>query len=176
MNEPFAEMLTAGGHANSLGRVNDVIALVLTDKTRLDELYKCLFEEDAWVRMRAADALEKICREQPDWLLPYITMINKDLSKSSQPSIQWHIAQIYRQVSLTPEQKKHAITWLKNLLADSTNDWIVSANAMDTLAQFVREKSFPKARLVELLKVQQQHKSKSVVRRADKLLAEFMAN
>jgi hypothetical protein len=60
-------MLTVGGKSNALGRTNEVIEIVLLDKSRLDELYKCLFEADAWVRMRAGDALEKICRHCPEW-------------------------------------------------------------------------------------------------------------
>jgi hypothetical protein len=170
MNERFAEVLTAGGHANSLGRVNEVIKVVLDDKSRLDELYNCLFEDDAWVRMRAADALEKICREQPEWLLPYIDRFPKELTVSSQPSIQWHLAQIYREVELTSAQKQFAAQWLEGLLSTKEVDWIVAANAMDTLAQFVKDSSFSEATFKKLLAVQQQHKSKSVVRRADKLL------
>jgi TPR repeat protein len=170
MNENFAEMLSVGGKSNSLGRVNDVISLVQNDRSRLDDLYRCLFFEDAWVRMRAADALEKICREHPDWLLAYLDRFPKDLASSNQPSIQWHLAQIYGEVTLTPEQKAFAIDWLKRLLATVEVDWIVSANAMDTLAQFARDGSVPKSELRKLVKIQQKHKSKSVVRRASKLL------
>ena len=41
------------------GRVDDVMALVLGDRSRLDELYACLFSDDAWTRMRAADAIKQ---------------------------------------------------------------------------------------------------------------------
>src|SRR5438552_3106136 len=105
-------MLTAGGHANSLGRVSEVIDSVLNHKLRLDELYECMFDDDAWVRMRAADAIEKVCRIHPDWLLPYIERFAEELSTSNQPSIQWHLAQMYKQVDLTSEQKHLAIDWL----------------------------------------------------------------
>ena len=170
MNGNFAEMLAAGGKSNSLGRVNEVIELVLHDESRLDELYDCLFHEDAWVRMRAADAFEKICREHPDWLLPYVDRFPEELAVSNQPSIQWHLAQIYRQIDLTNEQKRFATNWLKHLLATKEVDWIVAANAMDTLAQFTRDGSFPTAEMISLLKVQKQHKSNAVVKRANNLL------
>jgi TPR repeat protein len=173
MTEKFADMLMEGGHKNSLGRVNEVIEIVLEDKARLDELYTCLFEDDAWVRMRAADALEKVCREHPDWLANYIDRFQKDLATSTQPSIQWHMAQIYSEVELTPAQKHAAIEWLKQLLSTKDVDWIASANAMDTLAQFTRDGSTPVTELVTLLKVQQKHKSNAVIKRANKLLAEF---
>ena len=168
-------MFMEGGHANSLGRVNDVIELVLRDKSRLDELYNCLFHDDAWVRMRAADTLEKICRTHPDWLVSYIDRIQKELSASTQASIRWHVAQIYEQVPLTDKQKEHAQTWLASLLSDKDADWIVAANAMDTLVKFTKEGSFPVNEAIELLKVQQQHKSNAVVKRATKFIAELSA-
>jgi hypothetical protein len=170
MDQYFVEMLSVGGKSNSLGKVDEVIKLVLSDRSRLGELYDCLFFDDAWVRMRAADAFEKICRQHPDWLLPYIDRFPEGLAKSNQPSIQWHLAQIYRQVDLTTEQKSFAIYWLKQLLSTKEVDWIVAANAMDTLAQFTEDGSVSENELVALLKIQQQHKSKAVVKRANKLL------
>ncbi|MDN5274821.1 MAG: hypothetical protein JWP06_722 [Candidatus Saccharibacteria bacterium] len=173
MTEKFTEMLAVGGHANSLGQVNDVIELVLNDQNRLDELYSCLFNEDAWIRMRAADALEKICRQHPDWLVPYIDKFSNELATSTQPSIRWHLAQIYREVELTTEQKHFAINWLKDLLSTEDVDWIVAANAMDTLAHFTKDGSYPVVDITPLLKIQQKHKSNAVIKRANKLLAEL---
>lgn len=173
MQEPFNQILAAGGHANSLGRVNEVIEIVLKQKSRLDELYGCLFEEDAWVRMRAADALEKICRTNPEWLLPYIDRLAKEVSPSAQPSLQWHLAQIYREVALTPKQRQFAIQWLRQVLSRTDVDWIVAANAMTTLVQFTLEGFCSKNDTVALLNKQKHHKSPAVVRRADKLLAQL---
>jgi hypothetical protein len=173
MHDDFLELLTVGGKSNSLGKVTDVIQLVLDDRSRLDELYNCLFAEDAWVRMRAADALEKICRVHPDWLLPYIDRFATELSSSTQASIQWHLAQIYAQVELTYEQKKFAIDWLTGLLSTKEVDWIAAANAMETLAQFTEDGSFPKLKLITLLKVQQHHKSNAVIKRANKYLEQL---
>lgn len=171
MIERFADILTGGGHANSLGRTVEVIEIVLRDKSRLDELYACLFEDDAWVRMRAADALEKICREHPDWLLPYIDKFADELWSSTQASIQWHLAQIYEQVTLTDMQRHGAEQWLSSLLSTKDVDWIVAANAMDTLVKFTGEGSFPRDKMIKLLKTQQHHKSNAVIKRATKHLA-----
>lgn len=171
MTERFADMLMGGGHANSLGRVNEVIEIVLKDASRLDELYACLLHDDAWVRMRGADALEKVCREHPDWLLPYIDKLADELGASTQPSIQWHVAQIYRQVQLTDAQLRVAQKWLSSLLSTKEVDWIVAANAMDTLMKFTAEGSFPRSQMLTLLKVQQHHKSNAVIRRATKHIA-----
>ena len=173
MSEPFADVLTVGGRSNSLGRVDEVVAIVLADRSRLEELYACLFDEDAWVRMRAADALEKVCREAPDSLLPYIDRFAAELTGSTQPSIRWHLAQIYRQVPLTAGQKAFAIGWLEGLLAEPGLDWIVAANAMETLAAFVRDGSVPVQQVAPLFEGQRRHRSRAVVRRADRLLSEL---
>ena len=168
-------MLAVGGRSNSLGRTDEVIALVLADRGRLDELYGCLSEDDPWLRMRAADALEKVCRRHPGWLSPYLDRFHREFAASGQPSIQWHLAQIYRQVELTGEQRRTAVDWLAQLLRGAHLDWIVAANAMDTLAQFTRDGAFPPAELRSLLEVQLGHRSKSVVRRAGRLLADLPA-
>lgn len=174
MLESFAEILAVGGKSNSLGRTNEVIEQVLDDKRQLDELYTCVFNDDAWVRMRAMDAIEKICRQHPDWLLPYIDRFQRDLALSDQPSVQWHLAQIYGQIDLNAAQKQIAIQWLKDRLSTTAVDWIVAANAMATLVQFTNDGSVPKDVSAALLERQQTHRSKSVVRKAKKLLSELL--
>ena len=176
MIEKFADILLVGGHANSLGRTDEVIDVVRNNKARMDELFDCLFHADAWVRMRAADALEKISREYPKWLEPYINTLQSSLSKSAQASIQWHLAQIYRNVSLTKQQKHQAIQWLQNLLSTTEVDWIVAANAMETLVQFTLDGFVPQKQTTAIINVQLGHSSTSVVKKANKLLAKLNTN
>jgi len=175
MAECFAEILAIGGKTNSLGRTGEVIESVLHDRNQMDELYSCVFDDDAWIRMRAIDALEKICRQHPDWLLPYIDRFQSELALSNQASVQWHLAQIYSQVNLTIEQKRKAIDWLKGLLSSVEVDWIVAANAMYTLVQFAKDNYVTKDEIISLIEIQQKHKSKSVVRKANKFLSELRA-
>lgn len=173
MVETFEEILSVGGRSNSLGRTSEVIELVLDDKTRLDELYLCVFNDDAWIRMRAMDAIEKICRQHSEWLMCYVDGFQSELTSSSQPSIQWHLAQMYSQLDLSVEQKRIAISWLIDLLSNTEVDWIVSVNAMKTLVDFTTEGAVSIEAVMYLLKLQQAHKSKSVVRKADKFLLEL---
>ena len=170
MTETFADILAVGGKTNSLGRANEVIAVVLEDKQRLEELYQCLFNDDAWVRMRAIDSIEKICREHPDWLEPYVDKLNEEVASSDQPSIQWHLAEMYGEISLTDSQKQFAIEWLTGRLATTEVDWIVAANSMKTLVQFANSGLVRRAQVITLLKIQLRHKSSTVTRRATKLL------
>lgn len=166
----FAEIFEFGGHKNSLGRSEEVLHEVLTNKARLTELYSCISNDDAWVRMRAMDTLEKILRQNPDWVEPFLADMFNNLILSKQASIQWHLAQIFRQVDLSTEQKQQAVDWLAKLLSSTEVDWIVAANAMDTLRYFQGEGKITKSEFKRLLKVQLRHKSRSVVKKARKHL------
>ena len=126
--EPFAEVLAEGGRSNSLGRAGEVVAAVLADRGRLDELWACTGHGDAHVRMRAIDSFEKVVREQPAWADPYVPRMLEDLAGSGQASIQWHLAQLLPQVRLDEDQRTRAIAWLRARLATTDVDWIVSVN------------------------------------------------
>jgi hypothetical protein len=84
MPEPFTRMLT-GGHRNSLGRTQEVVEITLADGGRLDELFAALADPDELVRMRAGDALEKVCRERPEWLAQRVERLLGRSRRSSSP-------------------------------------------------------------------------------------------
>lgn len=171
VEEPFAPVLAVGGRSNSLGRVDDVVTAAVADPARLPELYDCLAETDAWVRMRAADALEKVCRRHPEWFGPYVDRLLEEYADHDQASIQWHLAQVVGHVELTDAQARAATAWLSRMLARDDLDWIVAAHAMQTLVGLAASGNLPRAELVGLLQVQLGHRSRSVVRKAEKLLA-----
>lgn len=173
MQESFAEILAIGGRTNSLGRAAEVLQIVLNDQSRLNELYECVFADDAWVRMRAIDALEKVCRVHPKWLLPYAGRLLDTVATNHQPSIQWHLAQMFGELQLSLSQRTRAIAIMKQNLANAQVDWIVASNSMDTLAAFVRSGYMAAPELLPLLHIQQAHHSKAVAKRAMKLEASF---
>ena len=170
MNKKFASMLAEDGKKNSLGRAEEVVQLVLADQDRLSELYECLFDQDAWVRMRAVDALEKVCRVHPQWLEPYVDRLLGDVSAIDQASIQWHLAQMFGQIELSDEQRVQAIAIMKRSLASANADWIVASNTMETLAKYVEDGFLPVSELIPLLQIQQSHHSNAVIKRATRIL------
>jgi hypothetical protein len=160
--ESYESMLAVGGKSNSLGRADEVISSVYGDPSRLDELFNCILADDAWVRMRAVDSFEKITRQKPEWIQPYLDKIFSDLTLSSQPSIQWHLAQIFSEVQLTDEQREGAIAWLKDKIKTIDVDWIVSVNVMKALVYFHQNGYISVGELNQLFEIQEAHKSKSV--------------
>jgi hypothetical protein len=171
--QKFIDILSVGGKTNSLGRANEVMDAVLADASKLGELYECVSADDAWVRMRAADCLEKICRVHPDWIEQYLEKILTDWTLSTQPSIQWHLAQIVAEVRLSDVQRKQATAWLKKSLSSTDVDWIVAVNTMKTLLQFCREGQVTKDEIMPLFELQRQHKSNTVQKKAAQFLQDL---
>lgn len=162
----------SGGDPRSLGRTEEVVARVLVHRQLLSELFECVFSEDEIVRMRAGDALEKICAQKPAWLKPYLGRLLDEVSQIDQPSVQWHLAQMFSELELDEEQKRQAIAIMKNNLKKS-DDWIVTNLTLESLADFVRRGDLPKSELLKIARKYKNSRHKSVARRAEKLIKEF---
>lgn len=172
--ESFAAMLK-GGHPNSLGRTEDVVAMVLAEQARLEELFATMDNPDEVVRLRVGDALEKVCRRQPGWFVSHVERILGDLGRIGQPSVQWHVAQMLQHLRdrLTEDQAGRALRLLQQNLASST-DWIVLNVTMDVLTDWAhRDPSLTGWLIPELERLRQDHRN-SVATRAAKRVAELV--
>jgi hypothetical protein len=63
--------LLDGEDRRTIGRSNQVVAIVSNDPDLFRELIAGLWETDAALRMRAAGAAEKVTRNHPELLQPY---------------------------------------------------------------------------------------------------------
>jgi hypothetical protein len=166
------EGLLTGGHPRSLRNAGIVVDAASRQPERLEELVQCVFSADEVVRMRASDALEKVCRPQPRLLQRFVPRLLGEMSRIEQASVQWHLAQILAEVSLDEGQQAQAITFLEHYL-DTSGDWIVINCTLQALAVFARASPAVRARLTERLHRCQHSQYKSVAARARKLLAGF---
>jgi len=112
-----------------------VVSAVLAEPSRVGELFDCALDPDEYVRMRAADALEKVCHQDPAIVAPICGRVLAELAASDQPSVQWHVAQILGQVPLDGRQRWRAVQVVRRYL-ETSGDWIVLSHSMDTLAGF----------------------------------------
>ncbi len=166
-------MLT-GGHSNCLGRTEEVVAIVLADQARLEELFATMTSEDEVVRLRVGDALEKVCREQPGWFLPHVDRLLGDLGEIGQPSVQWHVAQMMQHLrgDLSDDQSQRATRLLQGNLTNSA-DWIVLNVTMDVLTHWAHRDPRLASWLMPELERLSQDGRKSVAKRAVNRLAEL---
>jgi hypothetical protein len=169
--EPFASMLE-GGRRNSLGRAEDVVGIVLADPARLEELFASLADPDELVRMRAGDALEKVCRERPEWFAPHVERLLGEVGEIEQPSVQWHVAQMLQRLrsALSDEQRRRAAALLRRNLTRST-DWIVLNVTMDVLAEWAERDPQLARWLTGQLERLARDERRSVAQRASRHLA-----
>ncbi len=166
------EALLTGGDPRSLRNATIVIDAASRQPERLAQLVQCVFSPDEIVRMRASDALEKVCRAHPGLLRPFVPRLLGQMSRIEQASVQWHLAQILTEVELDEAERAAAITILEHNL-DTSGDWIVTNLTLQALATFARTTPAVRTTLIERLHHYQDSPYKSVASRVRKLLAEF---
>ena len=171
MSKDFETMLT-GGHPNSLGRTIEVVDLILKDRERLDELYKCYFSEDEIVRLRVSNAFRRVTTEHPDWAMDYMEGLLSDVAKIDQASTQWTLAMLFDLTRhlLSPSQKIRALDIMQRNLAQH-DDWIVLNNSMKVLGKWSKDNPDLKQWMEPHLLRLAADPRKSVATNAKKLLA-----
>jgi hypothetical protein len=95
----FALML-AGGDRRSIGQADIVAQRVIENTERFGELWTCLTDADALVRMRAADALEKFSRACPAAFdVHKIALLANELDDGS-AEVRWHLIAITSRITM----------------------------------------------------------------------------
>ena len=158
-----------GGDLRSIGRSNEVVAQVIADPALIDGLFEGLFHEDARVRARAADALEKISIKQPQWLKKYRVRLLRDVTLIDQKEVRWHLAQILGRLQLTARQRERAVKILRRYLTDSDSQ-IVRVSALQALADLAKHDQTLQPCVSVLLQQSLKSGSPSLQARARKLL------
>lgn len=127
---PVLEMLK-GGDRRSIGESNSVVAMVLKEPRLFDDLFAGLLADDPAIRMRSADAAEKVTAVHPEYLVPYKQMLLKSLAKLEQADVRWHVAPMLARLPLSQTEQTAVIDVLAGYLKDRSS--IVKTTAMQAL-------------------------------------------
>ncbi len=123
----FAEMLR-GGDRRSIGRSDAVAAAVRRRPRRAVELWACLHHADPLVRMRAADALEKLTRVAPASLRRHKKALLDCSYDDGTAEVRWHLLTMVSRLTLRADEAKAALTRMSHSLrADPSRIVKVSA-------------------------------------------------
>jgi hypothetical protein len=95
-------------------------------------VFDAILAPDPVVRMRAADAVEKITRRRPDLLRGLEDRVLTEVAAIDQQEVRWHVAQLLPRLALTPPQRARPIAILRGFLDDDSR--IVRTFAMQALA------------------------------------------
>ena len=97
------------------------------------ELIAGLWSDDRLVRMRAADAAEKVTRKHPDFLRSRKKEMLGLMAESVEPELRWHLALMVSRLALNVKERQVAISLLIGYLEDRSS--IVRTFALQGLAE-----------------------------------------
>ncbi len=118
----------SGGDLRSDGMANEVADFILENPTAFEDLFAGMSEEDAVVRGRAADAIEKVSRKRPDLLRDHVLEIRRIAQHEKVPLVNMHLAMIFGHLAVYPELVEQLLPALIFLLDDKsvfTRSWAI---------------------------------------------------
>ena len=162
--------LLAGGTRQSLGRSCEAVRLVEERPEEFAALIVCLWDEDLVVRMRAADAAEKVTRNHPGLLQPYKREVLGLAREAIQPELRWHLALMLPRLKMSAGERRRACDALRLYLDD--RGAIVRTHAMQGLADLARDDAGLRAEVAEIIRELTRSGTAAMKARGRKLLRE----
>ncbi|WP_396128425.1 hypothetical protein [Exiguobacterium mexicanum] len=161
--------LLNGGDLRSIGHVDEVVEFVGNDQDRFNELMTGLTDDRPVVRMRSADAIEKLTRRHPELLHAHQTTLFQQLHTTPQQEVRWHLAQLMPRMTWTEEEASDIAHVLTDWITAETSS-IVIVNALQAMFDLSAVHPRFRDKLKALLETQLEAGSPAVKRRSKKLL------
>jgi hypothetical protein len=162
-----------GGDRRSIGRSDQVATLVRSNPRLFPHLMQGLWSEDPLIRMRAADAAEKVTRNSPQLLAPYRKELLGLMAESTQQELRWHLAVMVPRLPLNSRERRLAAS----LLSDYGNDRssIVRTFALQGLADLAKNDPGIQPAVIEILREATRNGTPAMKARSRKLLRQFQS-
>ncbi len=160
--------LLEGGDRRTIGRSDQVAAIVCKDPKLFPELIAGLWSADPLVRMRAADAAEKVTRKDRGLLLPHKKELLGLMVETEQQELRWHLAAMVPRLSLNSKERQAAISSLQSYLGDRSS--IVRTFALRGLADLAQNDPDLRPRVIETLREATRKGTPAMKARSRKLL------
>ena len=157
-----------GGNRRSIGRADEVVAEVLDNTTLFDDLFSGMQHDNPLVRMRSADAVEKITALHPDFLEPYKTTIIEEVAPIEKQEVRWHVAQMVPRLELRETEVNKVFDILLGYLDDDRK--IVKTFSMQALADLAQQHAELIPQVTQILEEQTRTGSPAMKSRGRKLL------
>jgi len=139
------EMLEPGRRLD-LGNACEVAALLMRNPRKTGKVVECLWDEDAGVANRAADALERASGRRPEILRRWKEALLDRMLDAQENKLRWNLALMIYRTPLTEAETARAAAVLRSWLDDKSS--IVKTSAMHGLAGLTR---WDKSMLPEVL-------------------------
>lgn len=163
--------LLEGGDRRSIGRADQVAAMVSNDLKLFPALIAGLWSDDLLVRIRSADAAEKITRKHPELLQPFKKELLGLMSETRQQELRWHLAAMVPRLTLNARERQAAIASLNGYLKDRSS--IVKTFALQGLADLAQDEPSMRPRVIETLREATRNGTPAMKARSRKLLLQL---
>lgn len=157
-----------GGDRRSIGQADAVVQALKKDPSRFQEIFHGFKCQDPVVRMRAADIVEKVTRDNHGLLKCYEREIIYEFSMIEQQEVCWHIALLLPRLSVGKKDREKIVDVLRRYLEHESK--IVVVNAMQALAELAKMDGLLKKQAVRLITSKMVDGSPAIKARGKKLL------
>jgi len=158
-----------GGDLRSIGRAEEVVADILQNPALFGEVFEGMLNDDPLVRMRSADALEKVSSKHLEYLQPFKNRLINEVSQIKQQEVRWHVAQMFSYLEVSRVERDEMVKVLLSYL-DTDKSKIVKVFSMQTLADLAEKDELIRPKVVRKIEEILETGSPAIVSRAKKLL------
>jgi hypothetical protein len=163
--------LLEGGDRRTIGRADEVAAMVSKSPGSFPQLIAGLWSGDPLVRMRAADATEKFTRANREFLRPYKKELLGLMAETKQQELRWHLAAMIPRLPLKARERQRAASLMESYLEDRSS--IVKTSALEGLADLAQHDASLQPKVIELLRESIRNGTPAMKARSRKLLRQF---
>lgn len=148
---PNIRTMLVPGNRIAAGRAAEVAVLLLEHPRRTGQVVECLWDEDAGVANRAADALERASCRRPKLLAPWKEALLGRMVDASENKLRWNLALTVPRLELTTAETERAAAVLRSWLDDRSS--IVKTSAMHGLAGLAQQNMAMLAEVLDMLRI-----------------------
>lgn len=134
-------------------------------------LFDGLWSSDPLIRLRTADALEKITVKHPEWLQPYKEQLIRQVAQSQEQEVRWHMAQMFSRLQTNQEERAAMVAILLDYLGDRRR--IVRTFAMQALVDLAEQDAGLRPEVIRVLEEQTRIGNLAMHSRGRKLLRQL---
>jgi hypothetical protein len=163
-----------GGDGRSIGRTSQVVAIIRRQPELFPALIDGMHHDDEVVRMRAADALEKLTVTNPEWIQPFRVQLIKLAARATQQELRRHLAQVLPRLELSRRDHVIVVAVFRRYLQDQSR--IVMTFAMQGLTDLAMQEPRLRAPIRRLISSLRRTGSPSMKSRGRKLLSRLNAS
>lgn len=131
MDKKELRNLLTGGDRRSIGKVDVALSKIKVSPSSIQALLQLMRDTDPVVSMRAADALEKASRTNPEILMPHKHSLLGEIAENPQQEVRWHLLQMLPRLQLTKAERRRAFEIAGNSLQHQSR--IVVADALSAM-------------------------------------------